>query len=108
MDEGGPDGELAAPHPVFADALRVLLMAVTTHIHFEGPWPTDERERVAVAVGEVETATSDGPEGPGAPWILVRKDVGSGTFYAASRLGQGHVWTGRSAEDLAERIRGRS
>lgn len=83
-------------------------MAVSTTIYFEGPWPTDERERVATAIDAVETAASDFPDGPGAPWILVRRDVEAEPFYVASRLGKSDVLTGRSAEDLAERIRGQS
>lgn len=80
-------------------------MAVSTLIHFEGPWPTDEREQVAAAAGEVEAQSSDRPEGPGSPWIILRKDLDPEPFYAASRLGEEDVLTGRSAEGLAERIR---
>ncbi len=76
-------------------------------VHFEGKWTAKERNLVAAAVENVEGAGRSYPEGPGDPWIMLRRDLDSETLYMASRLWENGVFVGRSASVLADEIRRR-
>lgn len=80
-------------------------MDTSNLVHFDGEWPTDERELLETTTWEVETAKYSGPARPGALWVAIRKDTTGGKVYMASRQGENDVLVERSATDLANRIR---
>jgi hypothetical protein len=80
-------------------------MSSFRHVEFSGKWAVEDREQVAEAINAVE---GDGPIllSPMVKlWLCYNQKVSNGEFFMASRLGYRNVLVGRSAAELAEKIR---
>lgn len=81
-------------------------MASSSLVDFRGNWPPGEQELIKTAVEETEAAGfPDSSDDLIAPWVVVRKVMGTTSLYMASRQGEDEGLLGRSAGDLADRIR---
>lgn len=81
-------------------------MDLSALIRFDGPWSDGEREIVEEAAKDVETTRPSRPVGQGTPWIMVRSGTEAQRTYLASHIQTETIFRGRSAEALADRIRG--
>jgi hypothetical protein len=73
-------------------------------IHFEGRWPSSERQPLVRAIQRYE-ADQTGLASYGARWVAVAVRLPAETFYIASRHGWTDILRGTTPEDLAAEIR---